>query len=120
MFQASAAAEKFRDCSSVRKTDKPIKSRGWRTLADHVQERVGYKRKLEIWSKLVLSRLLFEKMTTEKQVEAFNNDLHAICVRYLNEFDISVEDMVEALEGQSFALMLAAFEVIRKELDEKK
>lgn len=59
-------------------------------------------------------------MTAEQQIQAFHDDLHALCLRYLNEFDINIEDMVEALEGQSVALMLAAFEVIRRELDEKK
>ncbi len=40
----------------------------------------------------------------EDQIDAFRDDINAVCVRYLNEFDIPVWDMVLCLAAQAMMI----------------
>jgi uncharacterized protein with gpF-like domain len=55
-------------------------------------------------------------MTQSQQSQAFRNDINTVCARYLNEFDIDVDDMVYALHCQ---IVLLVFESVKAELNQE-
>jgi hypothetical protein len=47
-------------------------------------------------------------MTRAKQVEAFQKEIDGVCIRYLAEFDIQIEEMVGAMLCEAMLLMFNA------------
>ena len=69
-------------------------------------------------SPLLLGVFLAERkkeMTKSEQAKAFRDDINAVCVRHLNEFDISVDEMVYALHCQ---IVLLVYESVKAELND--
>lgn len=44
-------------------------------------------------------------MKMEKQERAFENELHKLCTRFFEEWDISPESMLEILESEKMFVM---------------
>lgn len=56
-------------------------------------------------------------MKYKKQVKAFDGELHGLCLRYLNEFDLTVEDMLEVIMREEVFLIAMGFVLCERDGD---
>lgn len=59
--------------------------------------------------RIKLLRVSSQEMKMEKQERAFECELHALCTRFFDEWDIPPESMLEILESEKLFVMSILF-----------
>lgn len=54
-------------------------------------------------------------MTVRKQRDAFDKDLHALVLRYMSEFDLPAEDLLEIMVREEMFIIFVAISCANEE-----